>query len=50
MPNKYLFNPWEAPDAILQKADVLLGKDYPMPIVNLKLSRLRALEAFMSMK
>ena len=30
------------------KSRCCFGKDYPMPIVNLKLSRLRALEAFMS--
>ena len=50
MPSKYLFNPWEAPEKILQKAGVTLGKNYPAPIVNLKQSRVRALDAFKSMK
>jgi deoxyribodipyrimidine photo-lyase len=50
LPNEYLFNPWEAPDAVLQKAGIILGKNYPKPIVNLKLSRLRALDAFKSIK
>lgn len=50
MPDKYLFNPWEAPINILQSADIELGKNYPKPIVDLKLSRTRALEAFKSLK
>ncbi|OQK16255.1 deoxyribodipyrimidine photolyase [Methyloprofundus sedimenti] len=49
LPDKYLFNPWEAPDRILQAAGILLGRDYPAPIVELKQSRLRALAAFKSL-
>jgi len=50
LPDKYLFNPWEAPINILQSAGIELGKNYPKPIVDLKLSRTRALEAFKSLK
>ena len=50
LPDKYLFKPWEAPSEILRKANITLGKDYPMPIVDLKLSREKALEAFSSLK
>lgn len=50
MPNKYLFNPWEAPQDILTQANVTLGENYPAPIVDLKTSRNRALEAFKSLK
>ena len=50
MPNKYLFNPWDAPEEVLQKAGVKLGRDYPNPIVDIKESRLRALEAYQYMK
>lgn len=50
MPNKYLFNPWDAPREVLQEAGVKLGKDYPKPIVDIKLSRLRALEAYQSLE
>lgn len=50
LPNKYLFNPWEAPSHILDNASVILGKTYPLPIVDLKLSRVLALEAFQSLK
>jgi deoxyribodipyrimidine photo-lyase len=44
--NKYLFNPWEAPEEILTAANVCLGIDYPHPLVDLKSSRARALELF----
>ena len=50
LPNKYLYNPWEAPKEILAEANIVLGKDYPNPIVNLKVSREKALEAFKSLK
>jgi len=50
MPNKYLFSPWDAPAEVLQKAGVKLGEDYPKPIVDIKESRLRALEAYQYMK
>lgn len=46
LPNKYLFKPWEAPESVLKEADIALGLDYPKPIVDLKLSRNRALEAY----
>lgn len=46
LPNKYLFNPWEAPKEILSAAGVNLGVNYPCPIVDLKSSRVRALELF----
>jgi deoxyribodipyrimidine photo-lyase len=48
VPNKYLFNPWEAPKEILQQANVKLGADYPYPVVDLKSSREKALNAFKS--
>ncbi len=50
MPNKYLFNPWEAPDEVLKEAGVKLGRDYPKPIVGIKASREKALAAFSSLK
>ena len=50
VPNKYLFNPWEAPENILQDSDVVLGKNYPNPIVDIKESRKEALNAFESIK
>ena len=50
MPDKYLYQPWAAPDEILEQAGVELGVTYPKPIVDLKASRERALEAFKSLK
>ncbi len=49
MPNKFIHNPWDAPDQILDYAKVKLGRNYPKPIVNLKESRERALSAFKSL-
>lgn len=50
LPDKYLFNPWDAPQTVLQEAGIVLGKTYPKPIVELKFSRERALRAFHSTK
>ncbi len=50
VPDKYLFNPWDAPPAILEKAGVELGSTYPEPIVDVKASRESALAAFQSLK
>ena len=46
LPSKFLFNPWEAPVEIREKASVFLGQNYPLPIVDVKESRQEALEAF----
>lgn len=50
MPNKYLFNPWEAPSHVLSEAGIELGTDYPLPIVDLKKSREDALAAYSTLK
>ena len=46
LPDKYLHHPWDAPAEILRQAGVVLGETYPKPIVDLKESRGRALDAF----
>lgn len=46
LPDKYIAAPWEAPAEILENAGVELGENYPPPIVDLKESRERALDAF----
>ena len=46
MPDRYLFNPWEAPPDVLSSAGVILGETYPHPVVDLKVSRERALQAY----
>ena len=50
LPNKYIFNPLEAPKEVLEKANVQLGDNYPNPIINLKSSREEALLAFSKLK
>lgn len=49
LPNKYLFEPWAAPDHILAEAGVALGTDYPEPIIDHKAARQRALDGFSSL-
>ena len=50
LPDKYLFSPWEAPNNVLKEAGVVLGENYPYPIVNLQESRNLALEAYDKIK
>lgn len=33
-PEKYIYEPWKAPLAVQQRANCIIGKDYPMPIVD----------------
>lgn len=46
LPIKYLFTPWLAPKEVLAKADVILGKTYPLPIIDYVSSRDYALSSF----
>ena len=48
LPNKFLFSPWDAPEDLLVGLNITLGETYPKPIVDLKTSRNKALEAFKS--
>jgi len=48
--HKFLHCPWEAPKSVLSNAGIKLGETYPYPIVDLKMSRLKALEAFNTLK
>ncbi len=50
LPLKYLYTPWECPKEILNSINLQIGKDYPKPIVDIKLSRQKALNAFSSLK
>lgn len=50
LPTKWLHEPFNAPDDVLEKAGVTLGEDYPRPIVDHKEARERALEAFEKVK
>ncbi|MCR9067149.1 MAG: FAD-binding domain-containing protein, partial [Cytophagales bacterium] len=33
-PAKYIYEPWNAPEEVQQKAGCIIGKDYPAPIVD----------------
>ena len=46
LPDKLIFTPWLIDRIILEKYKIVLGKDYPFPIVDYTLSRKAALEAF----
>ncbi|MBZ9601573.1 cryptochrome/photolyase family protein [Phyllobacterium chamaecytisi] len=46
LPDKYLHQPWTAPEDTLKKAKVDLGKTYPEPIVDHQRARKQALAAF----
>lgn len=50
LPNRYIHKPWEAPADILQQAGITLGKEYPAPILDLRISRQAALDALASTK
>ncbi|WP_152658720.1 cryptochrome/photolyase family protein [Devosia chinhatensis] len=45
MPDKWVHKPFEAPEEVLKSAGVVLGRTYPNPVVDLKSTRARALEA-----
>jgi deoxyribodipyrimidine photo-lyase len=46
LPTKFRHKPWLADDAVLTKAGITLGINYPFPIVDLKVTRQRALDRF----
>ncbi|MBM4220004.1 MAG: deoxyribodipyrimidine photo-lyase [Gammaproteobacteria bacterium] len=47
---KFIHAPWDAPPSVLRAASVQLGKNYPEPIVDLKATRTRALDAYRKMR
>jgi deoxyribodipyrimidine photo-lyase len=50
LPDKYLAQPWAAPEALLSEHAIMLGRDYPEPVVDLKATRERALERYKTIK
>jgi deoxyribodipyrimidine photo-lyase len=50
LPDKWIHKPWEAPASELRSAGIRLGRDYPEPLVDLKATRLRALDAWGEVK
>ncbi len=45
LPKKFIHKPWTADDDLLKQSGVVLGQDYPHPILDLKATRERALAA-----
>ncbi|GAB4141924.1 MAG: deoxyribodipyrimidine photo-lyase [Planctomycetaceae bacterium] len=46
MTSRWIHEPWNAPENVLQEAGVILGENYPLPMVDHSLARKKALEAF----
>ncbi|MFO1375753.1 MAG: deoxyribodipyrimidine photo-lyase [Steroidobacteraceae bacterium] len=50
LPDRWIHQPWAAPRDVLAAAGVLLGRDYPEPVVDPRASRALALERFAGLK
>jgi deoxyribodipyrimidine photo-lyase len=50
LPHAFIHKPWEAPADVLASAGIMLGKDYPAPVVPHGAARERALAAFRSLR
>lgn len=50
LPAANIHQPWAAPASVLRAAGLVLGRDYPEPIVDLALSRTQALAAYEAIK
>ncbi len=48
LPDAHIHAPWIAPASALQRAGVVLGREYPYPVVEHSYARKRALEAYAS--
>lgn len=50
VPDKYLFRPWELPAEVQRAVGCRIGEDYPAPLIDHRVGRERALEAFEQVK
>lgn len=50
LPREWVHKPWEAPARLMAGAGIKLGSTYPLPIVDHREARSRALEAFQRIK
>jgi deoxyribodipyrimidine photo-lyase len=48
VPDRYVHAPWQMPDEVQAAAGCLVGRDYPLPIVDHAQARARALQAYRS--
>ena len=50
MPNKFLYKPWELEKKYQEQIKVVIGRDYPVPMVDHATARIAALDAFQKIK
>ena len=50
LPDKYIHKPWEAPNAVLARAGVKLGQNYPVPVIDHQDGRDRAMTTYQAMR
>ena len=50
LPARFVHAPWDAPASVLAAAGVMLGENYPRPIVDHRLARAEAMAAFQDMR
>ncbi len=50
VPDKYIHAPWEAPAEVLERSGVVLGENYPHPVVDHAVAREEALAAFKQLR
>jgi deoxyribodipyrimidine photo-lyase len=50
LPDKYIHKPWMAPEAVLNQSGLVLGRDYPQPLVDHDAARKAALAAFAALR
>jgi deoxyribodipyrimidine photo-lyase len=50
LPNKYIHEPWTMPSALQSKYKVNIGKDYPYPMVEHTIQKIKALECWREFK
>lgn len=50
LPNRYIHQPWQAPTVILERANIKLGSNYPLPIVDHQQARETALNYYKKLK
>ena len=50
LPDRWIHQPWLAPTSVLADAGVVLGKTYPLPIVDFRRSREAALSSYARVK
>ncbi|MBY4898099.1 deoxyribodipyrimidine photo-lyase [Cupriavidus sp. AU9028] len=50
LPDKYIHAPWTAPAAVLAKAGIALGRDYPVPLVQHDVARQETLSRYAAVR